>query len=198
MNKLSFILFLIIGVPIFIFGQYDHVHDGFGVDIGTNGSGVFVIRQYTHNSEKYSLSGELRFYDIKASNETIIYDWYTNQYKSVSGVSLILLPAFFGPNYYPFTGKIANNFSPFITVKGGPIFTLDGLETGKFIDRWTNAQTHWSLGGFFAVGAEIRLVNMASVIVNIGYEYLPLSKIADGKVDYSGLLIHIAFNRLKK
>ena len=197
MNKIFFTL-LIASIPLVIEGQFDHVHNGFGLDIGSSGSGVFIMRQYNHNSGNYSLSGELRFYDIKSSNETIVYDWYTNQYKSVSGISLILMPAFLGANYYPFSGKIANNFSPFITIKVGPLLTLNGLEKGRFLHRWSNAETHWSAGGFFGVGAELRLVNMTSVMIHLGYEYLPLSRIADGKNDYSGLLIHIAFNRLKK
>tara|TARA_Y100000590_G_scaffold70909_1_gene77724 strand:+ start:860 stop:1453 length:594 start_codon:yes stop_codon:yes gene_type:complete len=191
------ILFAII-FPELLSGRFDDVHNGFGIDIGSNGSGVFILRQYTHNSEMFSLSGELRFYDIKASNETIVYDWYSNQYKSISGVSLVLIPTFFGANYYPFAGKIANNFSPFITFKSGPLLTVNGLESGKFIQRWSNAETHWSLGGFFGLGAELRLVNMTSVMFHIGYEFLPLSKDADGRKDYSGLLIHIAFNRLKR
>ena len=171
MNKFLFTLFTV-GIPVLLIGQFDHVHNGFGLDIGSSGSGVFIMRQYTHTSQKYSLSGELRFYDIKASNEIIVYDWYSN--------------FFF------------NNFSPFITLRGGPLFTLNGLETGKFVQRWRNAETHWSAGGFFGVGTEFRLVNMTSVLLHVGYEYLPLSRIADGENDYSGLLIHIAFNRLKK
>ena len=197
MNKFLFTL-LTVGIPVLLIGQFDHVHNGIGLDIGSSGSGVFIMRQYTHTSQKYSLSGELRFYDIKASNEIIVYDWYSNQYRSVGGKSLILMPAFFGANYYPFAGQIANNFSPFITLRGGPLFTLNGLETGKFVQRWSNAETHWSAGGFFGVGTEFRLVNMTSVLLHVGYEYLPLSRIADGENDYSGLLIHIAFNRLKK
>ena len=78
------------------------------------------------------------------------------------------------------------------------MLTVNGLESGKFIQRWSNAETHWSLGGFFGLGAELRLVNMTSVMFHIGYEFLPLSKDADGRKDYSGLLIHIAFNRLKR
>ena len=72
------------------------------------------------------------------------------------------------------------------------------MEKGEFLQRWRNAETHWSTGGFFGIGAELRLINMTSVMIHIGYEYLPLSRIADGNNDYSGLLIHIAFNRLKK
>ena len=61
MNKLISFLF-----PVFIFGQFDQVANGFGLDIGSSGSGMFVTRHYGHTSEKFALNGELRFYDIKA------------------------------------------------------------------------------------------------------------------------------------
>ena len=65
-------LFLCFIFSSFLFAEFDQVYNGFGIDIGSNGSGIFVTRQATHESEKYSLNGELRFYDIKASDETII------------------------------------------------------------------------------------------------------------------------------
>ena len=80
-------LLIAVGLPSFLVAQFNDVHQGFGLDIGSNGSGIFLARQYTHESGKYSLSGELRFYDIKASEETIVYDWYYNQYQSVGGKS---------------------------------------------------------------------------------------------------------------
>ena len=191
-------LLIALGLTPLLLAQFSDVHQGFGLDIGSNGSGVFFSRQYTHESGKYSLSGELRFYDIKASDETIVYDWYYNQYQSVGGKSLLLVPFFLGSNYYPFAGMIANNFSPFVTFKSGPILTINGQESGRFINRWVNSETHGSWGGFAGVGAEIRTVSSTTIMLQMGYEYLPLAKISDGEKDYSGLLIHISFNRLKK
>ena len=63
MNKLISFLF-----PVFLFGQFDQVANGFGLDIGSSGSGMFVTRHYGHTSEKFALNGELRFYDIKADD----------------------------------------------------------------------------------------------------------------------------------
>ena len=64
MNKLITFLF-----PIILFGQFDQVQNGFGLDIGSSGSGMFITRHYIHASEKFVLNGELRFYDIKAEDE---------------------------------------------------------------------------------------------------------------------------------
>ena len=193
MNKLLIFVF-----PVFLFGQFDQVTNGFGLDIGSSGSGMFIIRNYVHASERIALNGELRFYDIKAEDETIVYDYYTGQYKSVGGKSLVMLPVFFGGNYYPFVGKIENNFSPFIAIKGGVVTTVDGDESGTFSERWKKSDIQFSSGGFLGVGIDFKIVGQSSVMVMVGLEYLPLKKETDGKKDYSGFLIHLSFNRRAK
>ena len=193
MNKLIILLF-----PVLVLGNFDHVSNGFGLDIGSSGSGMFIMRNYGHSSERYSLNGELRFYDIKAVDETIVYDYYTGQYKTLGGKSLFMLPAFIGANYYPFVGKIENNFSPFITVKGGMLTTVNGREFGSFIERWKNSEIQFSPGGFLGVGIDFKIVGQSTVMVMVGFELLPLKKIADGKNNYSGFLIHLSFNRRAK
>ena len=130
MNKLLTFVF-----PVFLFGQFDQVTNGFGLDIGSSGSGMFIMRNYVHASEKLALNGELRFYDIKAEDETIVYDYYTGQYKSVGGKSLVMLPVFVGGNYYPFVGKIENNFSPFIAIKGGVVTTVNEIGRASCRER---------------------------------------------------------------
>ena len=193
MNKLLTFVF-----PVFLLGQFDQVANGFGLDIGSSGSGMFIMRNYVHASEILALNGELRFYDIKAEDETIVYDYYTGQYKSVGGKSLVMLPAFVGGNYYPFVGKIENNFSPFIAIKGGVVTTVDGDEEGTFSKRWKKPDIQYSPGGFLGVGIDFKIVGQSSVMVMVGFEYLPLKKETDGKNDYSGFLIHLSFNRRAK
>lgn len=183
---------------VFLFGQFDQITNGFGLDIGSSGSGMFVTRHYFHASEKIALNSELRFYDIKAEEETIVYDYYTGQYKTVGGKSLFMIPVFFGTNYYPFVGKIENNFAPFIALKGGVVTTVDGREFGTFSERWKNPDVQYSPGGFVGVGIDFKIVGQSSVMVMVGYEYLPLKKETDGKKDYSGFLIHLSFNRRAK
>ena len=193
MNKLLTCVF-----PVFLFGQFDQVTNGFGLDIGSSGSGMFITRNYIHASEKLALNGEVRFYDIKADDETIVYDYYTGQYKSVGGKSLVMLPVFIGGNYYPFVGKIENNFSPFIAIKGGVVTTVNGEEFGTFSERWKNPDIQYTPGGFLGVGIDFKIVGQSFVMVMVGLEYLPLKKETDGKKDYSGFLIHLSFNRRAK
>lgn len=193
--KINLILLIL---PTIIFGQFDNVATGFGLDIGSSGSGMFVSRHYEHVSGKVSLNGELRFYDIKADEETIVYDYYTGQYKSVGGISLFMLPLFAGANYYPFVGKIENNFAPFLAFKAGIVTTVDGKEYGTFSERWKNPATQFSPGGFAGFGIDFRIVGQSSVMAMVGFEFLPLNKVTDGKKDYSGFLIHLSFNRRAK
>ena len=184
-------------VPLLLFGQFDYVLTGFGLDIGSSGSGIFVTRHYMHVSDKFSLNGEWRFYDMKADEETVVYN-YWGEPVNIGGISLVMMPIFFGGNYYPFAGEIANNFSPFITFRGGPIYTLDGDETGSFSERWSNPKSQWSFGGFIGVGIDFKWVSQSMVTLMVGGEILPLREAADTKKDYSGLLIHIAFSRQKR
>ena len=183
---------------VFLFGQFDQITNGFGLDIGSSGSGMFVTRHYFHSSEKIALNSELRFYDIKAEEETIVYDYYTGQYKTVGGKSLFMIPVFFGTNYYPFVGKIENNFAPFIALKGGVVTTVDGREFGTFSERWKNPVIQFSPGGFLGVGIDFKMIGQSFVMVMVGLEFLPLNKEADGQTDYSGFLIHLSFNRRAK
>ena len=181
--------------PVLLLGQFDQAFNGFGLDIGSSGSGMFITRQLTHTSEIYSLNGELRFYDIKADDETIVYDYYTGQYQAVGGKSLFMMPLLIGANYYPFTGKIENNFSPFITARAGAVLTLDGKEFGTFSERWKNPDTQISPGGFIGIGIDLKMVGQSSVSTMVGLELLPLNEQADGQNNYSGFLIHLSFNR---
>ena len=181
--------------PVLPLGQFDQAFNGFGLDIGSSGSGMFITRQLTHTSEIYSLNGELRFYDIKADDETIVYDYYTGQYQSVGGKSLFMMPLLIGANYYPFTGKIENNFSPFITARAGAVLTVDGKEFGTFSERWKNPDTQISPGGFIGIGIDLKMVGQSSVSTMVGLELLPLNEQADGQNNYSGFLIHLSFNR---
>ena len=181
-----------------LFGDFNQFYNGFGLDIGTSGSGIFITRQAIHESGNYSFNGEIRFYDIKASDETIVYNYYSGQYQTVGGKSLFMLPFFFGANYYLFNGKIENNFSPFLTIRMGGVLSVDGDEQGSFRQRWSDPQTQLNPGGFLGAGIDFKMVGQTSVSVMIGLEILPLNQEFDGSDNYSGRLIHISFNRRSK
>ena len=180
-----------------LFADFNQIYNGFGLDIGTSGSGIFVTRQAIHHSENYSLNAELRFYDIKASDETIVYNYYSGQYQTVGGKSLVMLPFLLGTNYYLFNGKIENNFSPFLTLRMGGVLVLDGDEEGSFKQRWSDPKIQLTPGGFIGAGMDFKMVGQTSVSVMIGLEILPYKEF-DGSDNFTGRLIHISFNRRSK
>jgi len=198
MKNTGLVHLLLYFLPFCIFGQFSNSYRGFGLDIGTSGSGFFVTVSSLHDSEKYSLNGELRFYDIKAKDETVVYDYYSGRYQDVGGISLVMLPIYLGVNYYPFIGKIENNFSPFIGIKLGSILTIDGNEYGNFMDRWEKAKTQISPAAFLGFGIDFKLVGQTLVSAMVGKEFIKLKYKADGNYDYSGSLIHIAFKKRLK
>ena len=98
-----------------------------------------------------------------------------------------------------FAGKIANNFSPFLTMRLGASLAIDGAEDVSGFDNiWSGASTFWSPAGFIGGGIEFRWLNRSSVSLHVGYDILKLTEKADNQDDYSGMLIHIAFNRFFK
>jgi len=171
---------------------------GLGIDIGSKGSGLF-FNYIFGKSDKVNFLGEFRYFDIKGETEMYVYDYWSNQYSTISGQNLILLPILAGINYHPFAGKIANNFSPFITLRGGATLAIDGKEgNGSYRYKWGTAKTHWSPAWFIGAGIEFRWQNSTSILLHIGSDILELRKEADNNQSYSGMLIHIAFNKLIK
>jgi len=183
----------------FIFGDINNTRYGAGLDIGSKGSGIFFNYLIGNTEKNLDILCELRYFDIKGETESIVYDYWTGQYITISGQNLILIPFLVGVNYHPFAGKIANNFSPFITLRGGTNLAIDGEEgDGSYKQKWSKAKTHWSNAGFIGAGVEFRWYNQSSIALHIGADILKLSQKADEKDDYSGLLIHISFNRFVK
>ena len=191
--KFSIILFFFINV---IFAGGLNTRFGAGLDVGSRGSGIFLNYLYGNNKKNIDIIGEVRYFDIKGETESIVYDNWTNQYITISGQNLLFIPALVGFNYHPFAGKIANNFSPFVTLRGGLNLSIDGREgDGSYKKIWRKAETQWSPIAFFGGGVEFRWYNQSSVALHIGADIIKLKKEADQKKDYSGLLIHISFNR---
>jgi hypothetical protein len=195
---MRYLIYLILFSNI-IFGDSANKRYGAGIDIGSKGSGFFFNYLIGNNAKNLDIISEARYFDIKGDTEMYVYDYWTNQYTTISGQNLILMPILIGVNYHPFAGKIANNFSPFITIRGGTNFAIDGKDTnGSYKKKWSKAKTHWSPAGFVGGGIDFRWLNQSSMVLHIGYDILKLSQKADNVDDYSGLLIHIAFNRFNK
>ena len=69
-----------------LWGQFDLAYYGFGLDIGSR-IWFFYKCANPHNSKKISLNGELRFYDIKDPNESMVYDPYYGTTRTIGGIS---------------------------------------------------------------------------------------------------------------
>ena len=194
---IRFLFFLLISLNSIIASSNKRY--GAGLDIGSKGSGIFFNYLSGNVEKNFDLVGEIRYFDIKGDTESIVYDYWTNQYVTISGQNLLFIPMFVGFNYHPFAGEIANNFSPFITFRGGLNFSIDGKEgNGSYKETWGKADTQWSTAGFIGGGIEFRWYNQSSIALHIGSDIIKLKKKADQKTDYSGLLIHISFNRFIK
>ena len=169
-------------------------YNGFGLDVGERGSGLFFNRTWS-NSEKLCFISEIRIFDVKHPDEIIIQDYYTGRGYKFNDINLLLLPFFSGAKYYPFVGKIANNFAPFVSVKAGPILSLDGAESGTFKEKWnTNLDYYFTLGGYFGVGADLWTSNRTILSIRVGYDILPMKGQIDGSDQYNGALVCFGYN----
>ena len=192
MKKITYYLILISSLSSQSISSFSY--NGFGLDVGERGSGLFLNRTWS-NSEKLCFISEIRIFDVKHPDEIIIQDYYTGRGYKFNDINLLLLPLFSGAKYYPFVGKIANNFAPFVSVKAGPILSLDGSESGTFKEKWiTNLEYYFTLGGYFGVGADVLTSNRTILSIRVGYDILPMKGQIDGSDQYNGALVRFGFN----
>ena len=192
MRQIIFIVFFIST----LFGQeFSSLnYSGFGLDVGESGSGLSYNQTWFKDKKLYFI-GELRMFDAKHPDEIIMQDYYTGRAYKFNNINLLLFPLFSGIKYYPFVGKIANNFSPFLSIKAGPILILDGAESGSFKQKWyDNVQYYHSWGGFFGLGGDVLTSNNTILTVRVGYDMLPMPQKIDGRNKYSGALVRFGFN----
>jgi len=170
--------------------------NGLGFNSGMHGSGMHWYYGY-FNSESYGWSFEARLYDLKGENELPSYDPRYGTITTSGGISLVMITGEAGFMFFPFAGKIANNFSPFVNIQLGPNFIFDAPEEGGFLERWKQAQMYTALAGYVGLGVSFYISYKTVVSVNAGYDILILPKFIDGSDDYSGLLIKFTFSRRK-
>ena len=164
-----------------------------GIAAGSYGWGISYKRILKQQSNS-ELNFEIRFYDVKGRDEFVFYN-YLGGTETVNKKSLVLVPVFGGWKYYPFVGKIENNFSPFLTLKAGPLFIFDGDEDiSSFIKRWKKAQTFVTLGGYVGIGIKFLTSNLSSIAVSAGLDVLPMNGIIDDRSNYNGFIIQIDFS----
>jgi len=166
---------------------------GIGMTTGTQGSGIHFIGSW-QLKENLFYGFEARYYDIKNETEIPVYNQYTGQYINVGDKALILLPVYATMRWLPFEGKIANNFSPFVQVKGGPLLAIDGNEEyRKFNKRWRKAPTFTSYGAQIVIGVSFLQMGGSSISPSIGFEFLPMGQTVDDKKQYGGTTINITW-----
>jgi len=190
MKKLIVLLIISVG-----FSQINSPKNGMGLNIGDRGAGIFYHRHFKSFS-KAKIGATIRWTDIRPSKEIPRYNYYTGTYENKNTVSLAIFPLFGTFNYYPFEGQIANNFSPFISLKAGPILVLDAdEEVEKFIKRWSNPQGSLAYGGNIGVGIEFRQPGKYYYSIEFSYDLIQLSKTIDYYNDLNGTVLSFSIHR---
>ena len=171
---------------------------GLGFMFGSRGGGFIFSGQWQVKADFFT-GFETRIYDIKNDEELPVYNYYTGQYLNVGDQALFMIPVFGTVKWLPFEGKIANNFSPFVALKLGPVLAVDGKEEfQKWSKRWGKASTITTYGGQIVFGILFLQRGGSSISPSIGYEFLPMGSEVDGRNNYSGAAINITFNMSPK
>ena len=191
MKRLAFIIIVItLG-----YGQISSAKQGVGLNIGDRGSGIFYHRNIK-NYNVFKLGATIRWLDVRPPEEIPTYNYYTGRYENKNTVSLAIFPLFGTINFYPFEGKIANNFSPYITAKLGPVLVLDADATvNSFSDRWFNADSKFTYGGNVGIGVEFRQPGKFHYSVEFTYDLIPLSSAISSYSNLNGTVLSFSIHR---
>lgn len=190
MRKLIVLLFISFG-----FSQLNSPKNGVGLNVGDAGAGIFYHR-HLKSFENIKLGAIVRWTDIRPAREIPFYDYYTGTYQNTNTVSLAMFPLFGTFNFYPFEGKIANNFSPYLALKAGPIVILDAdEEIDSFTNRWTKAKGSITYGSNIGVGIEFRQPGKINYSIEFTYDFVPLSSTTDGYNNLNGTVLTFSIHR---
>ncbi len=191
MKRLAFIIIVIsLG-----YGQVNSTKHGVGLNVGNRGSGIFYHR-HIKSYEIIKIGATIRWLDIRPPEEIPSYNYYTGRYENLNIVSLALFPLFGTIDYYPFEGKIANNFSPYISVKLGPILILNADASIKsFFERWFNADSEFTYGGNIGIGVEFRQPGKIHYSVEFSYDLIPLNSTISKYNNLNGIVLSISIHR---
>ncbi|MBT3478820.1 MAG: hypothetical protein HOA15_09490 [Candidatus Marinimicrobia bacterium] len=166
----------------------------FGGMMGTRGFGVIFSGNWQIKRDM-TVGFETRYYDIKNDTELPVYDPYTGNSYNVGDKALFMIPIYGTMKWFPFEGKIANNFSPFVAVKLGPVLAVDGNEEYRsFKSRWRKASTLGTYGGQIVFGVQFLKMGGGAITPSIGYEFIPMGEEVDGRDNYNGMAINISFS----
>lgn len=189
------ILLYLIAFLTIITAQTFSTHSAVGITIGDRGTGLTIQKPIKY-SNNFKFGAELRWFDAKLAEEIPFYNPYSGRYEKRDKISLILFPLFGSISYFPFEGKIANNFSPFISLKAGPVLTLDGDEfIESFSERWRNATPHWNIGGNIGIGVEFRQPGKIYYLISLSYDLLPMDGTIDSRSNYNGTVLSFSISR---
>ena len=188
-------IILIITLISTVYPQLGGAKNGAGLTIGDRGVGL----SYHHNFKNFDyikLGTVLRWFDIRPPEEIPSYNYYTGRYENRNTISLAAFPIFGNISYYPFEGKIANNFSPFISVKLGPVLVLDADEEVKaFFKRWSKANSRFTYGGNIAIGVEFRQPGKYYYSIELSYDLIPLNNTIDTYTNLDGTVLSLSLHR---
>ena len=160
-----------------------------------NGGSIFFSRPI---NMKLQWFGQFKMMDVTGEAEMPVVDYWTGYVYKANPFNLWLLPALTGFKFHPFIGQIANNFSPFVMLAAGPVIIMDVPEIGKFSYKMSNIETTYNGGFVFGVGIDFMMDPKRVMSLFLGYDYISIGDVVEGRDHYGGTVLKIMIGRKLK
>ncbi len=170
---------------------------GFSLETADFGNGMSLFFTRPINI-KLQWFGQFKMMDVTGEAEMPVVDYWTGYVYKANPFNLWLMPALTGFKFHPFIGLIANNFSPFVMVAGGPVIIMDVPEYGKFTYKMNNIETTYNGGFVFGAGIDFMMQPERVMSLFLGYDYISIGDVVEGRDHYGGTVLKIMIGRKLK
>jgi hypothetical protein len=145
-----------------------------GIDVfaSDNGFGLGAFYRYKYSNDLYGVLS-LGISESKDQNEIESYDYWGNKITYGKKNRIIMFPVTAGIQYRLFREQIVESFKPFASFGIGPVLLYTTPYEREFFNAIKYGQAHFTLGGYFGVGADFGIDKKNLMGVNIRYYFIP-------------------------
>jgi hypothetical protein len=145
-----------------------------GIDLfaSDNGFGLGAFYRYQYTNDLYGVIN-LGISESKDQSEMEYYDYWGNKFTYGKKNRIIMFPLTAGIQYRLFREQIVETFKPYINCGIGPVLLYTTPYDREFFNAIRYGQAHYTIGGYFGIGANFGFDKKNLMGVNIRYYVIP-------------------------
>ena len=132
---------------------------------------------------------------VTGGDETYIYNPYLGRNVKINEISLDFLKSGIALKYHLFKGKLANNFSPFISIQSGGVIALDTPEDTSFLKKYKDVRHYYGLTNNIFIGIDFMGSPKYEISVGAGYETNHFFKAVEKYKNWNGKAIYFQYGK---